>query len=111
MEMKGEVEMVEKEIRVPTAAGEMTTFVVRPDSEGAFPVAVIFMDGVGYREQLKKNARRFAADGYYCVAPDLYYRQGERLSFDFSKLASEGPKGLEADRMMKAVTGVTPDNV
>jgi dienelactone hydrolase len=29
------------------------------------------MDGVGYREQIKANARRFAADGYYCVAPDL----------------------------------------
>jgi carboxymethylenebutenolidase len=103
--------MVEKEIRVRTPDGDMTAFVVRPDGEGPFPVAVIFMDGVGYREQLKENARRFAADGYYCVAPDLYYRQGERLSFDFSKLASEGPKGPEADRMMKAVTGVTPENV
>ena len=103
--------MVEKEIRVRTPDGDMATFVVRPDGEGPFPVAVIFMDGVGYREQLKENARRFAADGYYCVAPDLYYRQGERLSFDFSKLASEGPKGAEAARMMKAVTSVTPDNV
>jgi carboxymethylenebutenolidase len=85
--------MVEKEIRVRTPDGEMETFVVRPDGEGPFPVAVIYMDGVGYREQLKVNARRFAADGYYCVAPDLYYRQGEHLTFDFSKLASEGPQG------------------
>src|ERR1700694_5648945 len=62
--------MVEKEIRVHTTDGEMTTFVVRPDGEGPFPVAVVFMDGVGYREQVKKNARRFAVDGYYCVAPE-----------------------------------------
>jgi carboxymethylenebutenolidase len=66
--------MLEKEIRVRTADGVMTAFVVRPDGDGPFHVAVIFMDGVGYREQLKANARRFAADGYYCVAPDLYYR-------------------------------------
>lgn len=103
--------MVEKEIRIHTADGDMTTFVVRPDGDGPFPVAVIYMDGVGYREQVKENARRFAADGYYCVAPDLYYRAGERLSFDMSKLATDGFKGPEAERMMKAATGVTPENV
>ena len=103
--------MVEKEIRVRTPDGDMATFVVRPDGEGPFPVAVVFMDGVGYREQLKENARRFAADGYYCVAPDLYYRVGDRISFDMSNLGSGGLAGPEADRMMKAATSVTPDNV
>jgi len=103
--------MVEKEIRISTADGDMTTFVVRPEGYGPFPVAVIFMDGVGYREQLKANARRFAADGYYCVAPDLYYREGDRLTFDMSRMATDGFKGPEAERMMKAATSVTPANV
>jgi carboxymethylenebutenolidase len=103
--------MAEKEIRVRTPDGEMATFVVRPYGDGPFPVAVIFMDGVGYREQVKENARRFAAAGYYCVAPDLYYRVGEQLSFDMSRLASDGFKGPEAERMMKAATSVTMENV
>jgi carboxymethylenebutenolidase len=103
--------MVEKEIRIRTADGDMTTFVVRPDGDGPFPVAVIFMDGVGYREQLKANARRFAADGYYCVAPDLYYREGDRLNFDMSRMATDGFKGPEAERMMRAATSVTPAHV
>src|SRR5450759_3065924 len=103
--------MVEKEIRIHTADGDMTTFVVRPDGDGPFPVAVVYMDGVGYREQVKKNARRFAADGYYCVAPDLYYRSGEKLSFDMSRLATDGFKGPEAERMMSAAASVTPENV
>src|SRR5487761_763728 len=102
--------MVEKEIRVRTSDGEMTTFVVRPEGEGPFPVAVVFMDGVGYREQVKKNARRFAADGYYCVAPDLYYRMGAQLSFDMSRLASDGMRGPAAEKMMKAAGSVTPEN-
>jgi carboxymethylenebutenolidase len=102
--------MVEKEIPVRTADGEMMTFVVRPDGDGPFPVAVVYMDGVGYREQVKKNARRFAADGYYCVAPDLYYRAGEKLSFDMSTM-STGFRGPEAERMMKAAGSVTPENV
>ena len=101
--------MVEKEIHVRTADGDMTTFVVHPIGDGPFPVAVLFMDGVGYREQIKKNARRFAAGGYYCVVPDLYYRSGEALSFDFSKMASEGMSGSEAKRMMSAAASVKPD--
>src|SRR5258708_17457097 len=85
--------MVEKEIRVRTSDGNMTTFAVRPDGQGPFPVAVVFMDGVGYREQVKENARRFAAGGYYCVAPDLYYRVGKKFSFDMSGMATGGLKG------------------
>src|ERR1700730_7669896 len=102
--------MVDKEIRVHTTDGEMTTFVVHPDDDGPFPVAVVFMDGVGYREQVKANARRFAGEGYYCVVPDLYYRIGEQLSFDMSRLAADGMKGPEAERMMKAASSVPPSN-
>src|ERR1700682_6158947 len=102
--------MVENEIRVHTRDGEMTTFVVRPGGDGPFPVAIVYMDGVGYREQVKQNARRFAADGYYCVAPDLFYRSGEKLSFDMSNMAT-GLSGPEAERMMKAAGSVTPEHV
>lgn len=85
--------MVEKEIRIRTADGEMTTFVVRPDGGGPFPVAVLYMDGVGYREQVKENARRFAGGGHYCVAPDLYYRSGERLSLTCQRWCQTDSRG------------------
>src|ERR1700674_4154463 len=103
--------MVEKEMPIRTADGDITTFVVRPDGDGPFPVAMLYMDGVGYREQVKQNSRRFAADGYYCIAPDLYYRLGDRLSFDMSRLAADGFKGAEADRMMQAAASVTPERM
>lgn len=61
--------MVEKEIKVRTPDGAMTTFVARPDKAGPFPVAVLYQDGVGYREQIKENARRFAAAGPITYAP------------------------------------------
>ena len=93
--------MNEEEIRVRTTDGEMTVFVVHPGGEGPFPVAVLYMDAPGYREQVKENARRFAADGYYCVVPDLFYRSGERLSFDFS---DEGAR----ERLMAVVRSVKP---
>ncbi|HTU85727.1 MAG TPA: dienelactone hydrolase family protein [Solirubrobacteraceae bacterium] len=99
--------MYEDEIVVTTADGKMTTFVAYPDAGGPFPVAVLYMDGVGYREQIKANARRFAADGYYCVAPDLFYRAGEKLTFDFSRMGEEGYR----ERLMSIVRGVQPDAV
>jgi len=97
----------EDEIVVATADGKMTTFVAHPDAGGPFPVAVLYMDGVGYREQIKANARRFAADGYFCVAPDLFYRAGEKLTFDFSRMGEEGYR----ERLMAIVRGVDPDAV
>jgi carboxymethylenebutenolidase len=81
---------VEDEIRVRTTDGEMTVFVVHPNGDGPYPVAVLYMDGVGDREQVKENARRFAADGYDCVAPDLFYRSGEKLSFDLAQMGRRG---------------------
>jgi carboxymethylenebutenolidase len=100
--------MIEREHPVQTDDGEMTTFVVHPQGAGRFPVAVLYMDGIGYREQLKENARRFAADGYYCVAPDLFYRSGEKLTLDMEKFRAGGPA---AERMIKIVRSLTPDMV
>jgi carboxymethylenebutenolidase len=87
----------------------MPTFVVHPDDAGPFPVAVLYMDGIGYREQVKENARRFAADGYYCVAPDLFYRSGDGLTFDMEKLHVEGMQGPYGKRLMEVVARVTPE--
>jgi carboxymethylenebutenolidase len=70
----------EREIRVQTEEGSMTVFAVHPDGEGPFPVAVIYMDAPGYRDAVKEHARRFGADGYYCLLPDLFYRAGEKLT-------------------------------
>ena len=97
--------MIENEIRVTTADGHMTTFTARPDGPGAFPVAVLYMDGIGYRDQVKENARRFAAGGFYCVAPDLFYRSGEKLSFDFSRMGEEDYR----HQLMHVMAGVTPE--
>src|SRR4051794_18470368 len=106
--------MHEREIRVRTDDGEMPTFVVRPDGDGPFPVAVLYMDAIGYREQLRENARRFAAGGFYCVVPDLFYRFGEGLTFDMEKIAREGFEGFEGPqgrRVMELVGSLKPKTV
>jgi carboxymethylenebutenolidase len=101
--------MTEHEFRVRTDDGEMTVFVVHPDGDGPFPVALLYMDGIGFREQVRENARRFAADGYYCVAPDLFYRAGEGVTFDMHEIRAAGMDSPAGRRMMEAVTSVTPE--
>jgi carboxymethylenebutenolidase len=102
--------MQEREIRVRTADGEMTTFVAHPDGDGPYPVALLFMDGIGYREQVRAHARRFAAAGYLCVAPDFFYRAGDGVTFDMARLrAAGGMDSPEGRRMMEVVQTVTPE--
>jgi carboxymethylenebutenolidase len=97
--------MAEREITVPTPEGDMTAFVVHPDGEGPWPVAVLYQDGIGYREQIKENARRFAADGYYVAAPDLFHRFGEKLSFSREDLDDPDTR----QRLMETVWRTKPE--
>ena len=101
--------MAEKEVRLPTPDGEMLTFIAHPDTGGPFPLAILFMDGVGYREQVKENSRRFAAAGYLVAAPDLYHRAGDGLSFDMAALTAEGMDGPTGRRLRETAQTVTPD--
>jgi carboxymethylenebutenolidase len=101
----------EQEMAIPTGDGEMTAFVVHPHEGRPLPVALLYMDGVGYRDQVKENARRFAAAGYYCVAPDLFHRAGTGLVFDFGRLSAPGSSDAERERMMRVVSGVRPELV
>jgi carboxymethylenebutenolidase len=65
--------MIEHQLSLRTAAGEMSTFVCHPE-RGAHPVVIFFMDAPGIREELRGMCRRLASVGYYVMLPNLYYR-------------------------------------
>jgi len=95
----------EREIMVETPEGAMAAFVAQPDEAGPYPVAVLFHDGVGYRAQVEETVRRFAAAGYRCVAPDLFHRSGDRVSFVPARLGDPEYRA----QLMRVVSAVTPD--
>ena len=68
--------MKERTIDLPTRDGAMPTFITHPELGGPHPVVILYMDAPGYREELKDFARRIGTVGYYCVLPNLYYRDG-----------------------------------
>ena len=67
--------MNERVLEIPTPSGRMPTFVTHPEQDGPFPPVIIYMDIWGVREELLEIARRVGTVGYYCMVPDLYYRQ------------------------------------
>ncbi|MHA1570132.1 MAG: dienelactone hydrolase family protein [Alphaproteobacteria bacterium] len=80
--------MIESEIAIRTADGEMDTFVCHPEEGGPFPPVIIYMDAPGIREELRDMARRIGTVGYYVALPNLYYRTG-----------TEGNYGFDPDRI------------
>ncbi len=63
-------------IEIPTPDGIMDGYAAHPAGAGPFPLVVLFMDIWGLREELFAIARRIASHGYYCVLPNLFYREG-----------------------------------
>jgi carboxymethylenebutenolidase len=68
--------MISRSVEIATPRGTLDAFVAHPDGATAAPLVVVMMDIWGLREGLFAIARRIAQHGYYCVVPNLYYRDG-----------------------------------
>ncbi|MEN3950748.1 dienelactone hydrolase family protein [Iodidimonas sp. SYSU 1G8] len=104
--------MAELETDIPTPDGRMNSFAAWPDTGGPFPAVILYMDAPGIREELRDFARRIASQGYFCLLPDMYYRNGV-LRFDFSmdrdnafKLVMATMATLNVDRVMRDTKGM-----
>ena len=47
-----------------------------PDQAGEFPVVMVISEVLGLHEYIRDVTRRFAKEGYYAVAPELFSREG-----------------------------------
>jgi carboxymethylenebutenolidase len=67
-----------KEISYPGKAGNLKAYVANPG--GARPAVIVVQEWWGLNENIKDIARRFADEGYFAIAPDLYSRQGNKVA-------------------------------
>jgi carboxymethylenebutenolidase len=72
--------MIEYDTKITTPDGVIDAFIARPNA-AASPV-ILYMDVWGLRRELFDIARRIAREGYYCIVPNFYYRQG-KVRFEF----------------------------
>ncbi len=73
------------EVKVKTADGEIPAYVARPTKAGKHPVILVVQEIFGVHEHIKDMCRRYAKQGYYAIAPEMFSRQG-----DVSKLTDIG---------------------
>lgn len=90
------------DLKVPD--GEMSTFNYKPDGNGQSPAVIVIQEIFGVNSHIQNVAHRFAEQGYYAVAPDLFHRSGRHVVIEYAN-AQEGmglrgqisDEGLEAD--------------
>src|SRR3989475_1833944 len=71
---------------VPTSADAYHTILARPTGEVPAPAVLVIMEAFGLNAHIKGVARRFAAEGYVALAPDLYWRGGKGRAVRYDQL-------------------------
>lgn len=80
-------EITTQEVSYPGKAGNLKAYIAHPAGEGARPVVIVVQEWWGLNENIKNIARRFATEGYFAIAPDLYSRQGNQVASDPNTVA------------------------
>lgn len=66
------------EVTVPTSAGDIPGYRALPlKPKGKVPVILVVHEIFGVHEHIKDVCRRFAKEGYYAIAVELFARQGD----------------------------------
>jgi carboxymethylenebutenolidase len=69
-------------VQYPSDKVAMRAFVAAPLTKERRPAIIVIQEWWGLTEHIKDVARRFAAEGYVAIAPDLYSRLGYALTTD-----------------------------
>jgi carboxymethylenebutenolidase len=83
-----------QDVCYPGKGGPLNAYLATPEGSGPFPVVIVVQEWWGLNEHIKDIARRLAGEGYFAVAPDLYSRQGHRVTDD-PNVAAELMEGLK----------------
>ena len=78
----------EETVSVPASDGfALPVFVARPEAAENAPVICVVHEIFGVHEWIRDICRRFAREGYYAIAPDLFARHGDATKIaDFKQL-------------------------
>jgi len=83
-----------REVSYPGKGGALKAYLAAPGGAGPFPAVIVVQEWWGLDAHIKDVARRLAGEGYFTVAPDLYSRQGNRVTND-PNIAAELMEGLK----------------
>ena len=82
--------LVAGEVKIPTKDGDIPAYRAMPTGDGPFATVLVVQEIFGVHEHIKDVCRRFAKEGYFAVAPELYARQGDPSKLtDIPKIISD----------------------
>jgi len=65
-----------EQLSLQAADGICPAHLFRPDGDGRWPAAIVYMDALAIRPVMIDLAARIAAAGYVVLLPDMFYRYG-----------------------------------
>jgi carboxymethylenebutenolidase len=89
--------LIAGEVKIPAKGGEMVAYRAMPATGSNFPTVLVVSEIFGVHEHIKDVARRFAKQGYYAIAPELFARQGD------------AGKYTDVQALIKEIVSRTPD--
>ena len=67
-------------LEIPGPQCSIRAFEARPAATGTYAAVVVIQEWWGLNDHIKDIATRFAREGYVAIAPDLYSRQGNKVT-------------------------------
>ncbi len=97
-------------VNIKTDDGNCDTFIAYPDDKAPHPAVLFLMDAFGPRDYLYQMAKTLAAQGYYVLLPNLFYRicpaPVTNLKFP---LSTEDMKTVVKDHIMPLFQSFRPE--
>lgn len=66
-----------EDVKISVGNIKIPAYQAMPKGKGLFPILLICHEVFGVHEYIRDLCRRFAKLGFFAIAPDLYYRQGD----------------------------------
>lgn len=79
--------MAVKEVAELSVGGDpMAVHTARPDGAGKAPAVIVIQEIFGVNDNIKGIAERFANEGYFAAAPEMFHRAGRGLDIPFGEM-------------------------
>src|SRR5881394_1381710 len=69
--------LVAGEVSIPTRDVALPAYCARPAGDARVPMVLVVQEIFGVHEYIRDVCRRLAHMGYFAVAPELFFRQGD----------------------------------
>ena len=85
---------------------ELTGFLARPGDDAAHPAVIVIHEYWGVTDHIKDITTRLAREGFVALAPDLYSRQGHKITTDAQE-AAKLMESLQSQLVLRDLNGTT----